>query len=176
MTLGDNERSAEVQSHLEPEDQADLTESGDHGDESFVDRRSPGPPRNFPGGAARLPRLNRPSDDVPEFVAPLRQNPEERSPEKDRGFEAYYSTDSLFSSSPEHEESSAEIEGPYAILGLTRSASWEAVSKAHRRLVAQLHPDRYVREEDQIREAAERRVRDVNDAFAAIRRERAVHR
>jgi hypothetical protein len=107
MTLGDNERSAEVQSRLEPEDQADLTESGDHGDESFVDRRSPGPPRNFPGGAARLPRLNRPSDDVPEFVAPLRQNPEERSPEKDRGFEAYYSTDSLFSSSRTR-ESSAE--------------------------------------------------------------------
>ena len=109
-------------------------------------------------------------------MPPLRQNPEERAPEKDRGFEAYYSTDSLFSSTPESDDLNTESEGPYAVLGLTRSASWEAVSKAHRRLVAQLHPDRYVREEQQIREAAERRVRDVNEAFAAIRRERAVHR
>lgn len=144
-------------------------------DEPFVERRSPRPPRNFPGGAARLPRLNRSNGEIPEFLPPLRQNPEERAPEKDRGFEAYYSTDSLFSSAPEPEDQSA-VEGPYAVLGLTRSASWEAVSKAHRRLVAQLHPDRYVREEPPIREAAERRVRDVNEAFAAIRRERAVHR
>ncbi len=158
---------------------SDLESDHEHAevaDEPFVERRAPRPPRNFPGGAARLPRLNRPSDEVPEFVAPLRQHAEERYPEKDRGFEAYYSTDSLFSSSPEPEELTAESEGPYAVLGLTRSASWEDVSKSHRRLVAQLHPDRYVREDAQVRAAAEKRVRDVNEAFAAIRRERAVHR
>lgn len=145
-----------------------------HTDPLYIERRSPRPPRNFPGGAARLPRLKRPSEDIPEFVAPIRRNADEQAPENDRGFEAYYSTDSLFGSSPAPEDLSTDAEGPYAVLGLTRAATWEQVSKAHRRLVAQLHPDRYVSEESTIREAAERRVRDVNEAYATIRRERAV--
>jgi curved DNA-binding protein CbpA len=62
------------------------------------------------------------------------------------------------------------------MLGLTRAASWEEIAKAHRRLVSQLHPDRYVGADEVVREAAERRVRDVNEAYAKIRRERAVQR
>jgi curved DNA-binding protein CbpA len=62
------------------------------------------------------------------------------------------------------------------VLGLRRSASWEDISRAHRKLVSKLHPDRYVGAEDDVREAAERRVRDVNEAYATIRRERSVHR
>lgn len=147
----------------------------------IVERRAPRAPRNFPGGAARLPRINRPSADVPEFNHPLQDDdPRHADPlqagSTDQGFDAYYSTESLFGGSPDPGAFSAEEEGPYGVLGLTRDASWEAVSKAHRRLVAQLHPDRYVREDDQIREAAERRVRDVNEAFSTIRRERAAHR
>jgi DnaJ-domain-containing protein 1 len=132
--------------------------------------------RAFPGGLARLPRLSGPADAPVEYPIddmPLRRDPEERIPAKDRGFEAYYSTESLFQA-PESDP--IEEEGPYAVLGLRRTASWEEVAKAHRKLVAQLHPDRYVGEDDVIRSAAERRVRDVNEAYATIRRQRAVQR
>ncbi|HTO01940.1 MAG TPA: J domain-containing protein [Microthrixaceae bacterium] len=64
-------------------------------------------------------------------------------------------------------------DGPYAILGLTRHASWDQIRRAHRSLVSQLHPDRYVGAEAEIMADAERRVRDVNEAFSAIRRQRA---
>jgi hypothetical protein len=142
----------------------------------FVERRAARDPRSFPGGQARLPRLNRPSDAPPEDLTkeePLRRNADERSPAKDRGFEAYYSSESLFRTPVEPQ---VEADGPYGVLGLPRSADWEQVSKAHRRLVSQLHPDRYVGDDDVVREAAERRVRDVNEAYATIRRQRAVQR
>jgi DnaJ-domain-containing protein 1 len=157
-------------------------------DEAFVERRAPRPRRAFPGGQARLPRLQRPAgapddllEDEPddEDDSPLRRNPDERSPGKDRGFEAYYSNESLFEQ-PEPaagvDPDGRPVEGPYGVLGLRRNASWEEVSRAHRKLVSQLHPDRYVGSDDEEREAAERRVRDVNEAYATIRRERAVQR
>ncbi len=143
----------------------------------FVERRAPKDHRAFPGGSARLPRLNRPSDAPPEDLTkeePLRRNADERSPAKDRGFEAYYSTESLFRTPVEPQVEADD--GPYGVLGLPRTADWEQVSKAHRRLVSQLHPDRYVGDDDVVREAAERRVRDVNEAYATIRRQRAVQR
>lgn len=134
--------------------------------------------RSFPGGSVRLPRLRRPGAAAP--TASATDTPRygssgpghrTRDPRADRGFEAYFSTESLFDSSP---VDPMEAEGPYAALGLTRAASWEEVSKAHRNLVAQLHPDRYVGAEDDVREAAEERVRVVNEAYATIRRQRAV--
>jgi hypothetical protein len=156
-------------------------------DTTFVERRAPRPKRAFPGGQARLPRLQRPAgapdevlDDVTdEEDPPLRRNPDERAPAKDRGFEAYYSSASLFDAPGGDQQVDTDgnpARGPYEVLGLRRSSSWEEISRAHRRLVSQLHPDRYVGSEDDVREAAERRVRDVNEAYATIRRERAVHR
>ena len=146
-------------------------------DEDVVERRAPRRRRAFPGGQVRLPRLSRPADAPPEDLTPeeppLRRNPNARAPEKDRGFEAYYSTESLFEATPAEP---VDTEGPYGVLGLRRSATWEQVAKAHRTLVAQLHPDRYVGEDDVVRAAAERRVRDVNEAYATIRRQRAVQR
>lgn len=142
-------------------------------DGSTGERRAPRERRAFPGGQVRLPRLRRPSGAPPEDLRddePIRRNPDERSPHKDRGFEAYYSTESLF----DQRQPEPAAEGPYAVLGLSRSASWEQVTKAHRTLVAQLHPDRYVGADDVVRAAAERRVRDVNEAYATIRRQRAV--
>jgi len=141
-----------------------------------TERRAARIPRAFPGGAVRLPRLSRPSDAPPEELCdePLRRNPEERSPGKDRGFESYYSTESLFEAPPTGP--AAGSDGPYGVLGLTRTASWEQVAKAHRTMVSQLHPDRYVDADDTVRAAAERRVRDVNEAYATIRRQRAVQR
>jgi hypothetical protein len=156
-------------------------------DTTFVERRAPRAKRAFPGGQARLPRLQRPAgapdevldDATDEEDPPLRRNPDERSPSQDRGFEAYYSSESLFDAPGGDEQVDTEgnpARGPYEVLGLRRSASWEEISKAHRKLVSQLHPDRYVGSDDDVREAAERRVRDVNEAYATIRRERAVQR
>lgn len=141
-----------------------------------TERRAARIPRAFPGGAVRLPRLSRRPDAPPEDLSdePLRRNPEERSPGRDRGFESYYSTESLFEAPPTGP--AAGSDGPYGMLGLTRAASWDEVAKAHRRLVSQLHPDRYVGADDTVRAAAERRVRDVNEAYATIRRQRAVQR
>ncbi|MEI7887552.1 MAG: J domain-containing protein [Actinomycetes bacterium] len=62
--------------------------------------------------------------------------------------------------------------GPYAVLGLTRVATWKEISTAHRRLLSELHPDRHVEADQDLRDLAERRVRDVNEAFATIRRQR----
>ncbi len=144
--------------------------------EPRTERRAARVRRAFPGGAVRLPRLSRPSDAPPEDLSdePLRRNPEERSPGSDRGFESYYSAESLFETPPSGPASGSD--GPYGVLGLTRTASWEQVSKAHRQLVSQLHPDRYVDAEETVRAAAESRVRDVNEAYATIRRQRAVQR
>ncbi|CAB4530199.1 unannotated protein [freshwater metagenome] len=62
--------------------------------------------------------------------------------------------------------------GPYAALGLTRLATWKEITVAHRRLLSELHPDRHVDADQELRDLAERRVRDVNEAFATIRRQR----
>ena len=39
-----------------------------------------------------------------------------------------------------------------------------------------LHPDRYVDADDDLRKAAERRVRDVNEAYALLRKQRSPQR
>lgn len=138
---------------------------------------------SFPGGHARLPRINRPEPDGNEpdvlFVesAFLHERGESDPVDAERGFEAYYSVDSLYDEATAgpvstEEEVVEEQHGPYSVLGLTRSASWEEVARAHRSLVSHLHPDRYVDADDTVRAAAERRVRDVNEAYSTIRRER----
>lgn len=93
-------------------------------------------------------------------------------------FEEYFSAESLFGASP-HPSTPAPEEiqdDEYGVLGLTRSATWSEITRAHRRLVAQLHPDRFVGADEATRAAAERRVRDVNEAFSEIRRQRSPSR
>lgn len=136
--------------------------------------------RSFPGGSTPLPRISQPRGEDPDVMfveSAFYREPREPWPESsalaDTGFGQYYSTQSLFDSAPELFVEPDRNDGPYAVLGLTRRATWEEISKAHRRLVSELHPDRYVDADDVVRNAAERRVRDVNEAYAEIRRERA---
>lgn len=136
--------------------------------------------RAFPGGATQLPRISKPGSPDPDvlfvesafFKEPQVSWPES-TPLADTGFGQYYSTQSLFEGAPDLFAEPDRADGPYAVLGLTRRANWSEISKAHRKLVSELHPDRYVDADDVVREAAERRVRDVNEAYAEIRRERA---
>ena len=132
----------------------------------------------FPGGRTPLPRIARPStsseQDVLYVESAFRRDQSEGTslPGRQSGFENYFSSESLFEAVPSLLDDPNPDEGPYAVLGLTYSASWEEISRAHRSLVSELHPDRYVDADEQVRSAAERRVRDVNEAFATIRRER----
>ncbi|MGB3412763.1 MAG: J domain-containing protein [Microthrixaceae bacterium] len=138
----------------------------------------------FPGGRPKLPRISRPHtlDRDEEFVErALHREPaaSERAGNPDvdsfssTGFGQYYSTQSLFSATPDPATSTGSNGGPYAVLGLTRHASWEQIRSAHRSLVSLLHPDRYVNADEEVKANAERRVRDVNEAFSEIRRQRA---
>jgi preprotein translocase subunit Sec63 len=59
---------------------------------------------------------------------------------------------------------------PYRVLGLERDASDGEVDLARRRLIARHHPDRAADEAS--RRAAERRTREINAAYARIRKHR----
>lgn len=152
--------------------------------EATTDDRVPPQPsphaRSFPGGSTPLPRISQPRGEDPDVMfveSAFYREPREPWPESsalaDTGFGQYYSTQSLFDTAPELFVEPDRNDGPYAVLGLTRRATWTEISKAHRRLVSELHPDRYVDADDVVRDAAERRVRDVNEAYSEIRRERA---
>ena len=65
---------------------------------------------------------------------------------------------------------------PYAVLGVQRTASWEQITRAHRQLVLRVHPDRYANQDEALRDTAELRIRQVNEAFATIRRQRSIRR
>jgi hypothetical protein len=136
--------------------------------------------QRFPGGAPRLPRLTPPRRAVPpDPNATVRTEPVAQGPAPQGTFTDYFSTESLFGASPPRDEDpeSAVVplpsgEDAYSLLGVTRQASWKEISRARRRLVSELHPDRFVDADEDTRAAAERRVRDVNEAFAEIRRHR----
>ncbi|MFV0317106.1 MAG: J domain-containing protein [Microthrixaceae bacterium] len=59
----------------------------------------------------------------------------------------------------------------YQVLGIDPSASVEEVRAAHRRLVRMLHPDRHVGATQAERALADRRMREINDAWNTLRDE-----
>jgi DnaJ-domain-containing protein 1 len=132
----------------------------------------------FPGGAPRLPRLTPPRRPVPpDPTEQARDQRQDDAPAPQGTFTDYFSNESLFGASPPREEPAEAVPLPsgqdaYSLLGVSRQASWKEISRAHRRLVSELHPDRYVDSDDETRAAAERKVRDVNEAFSEIRRQR----
>jgi len=63
---------------------------------------------------------------------------------------------------------------PYAILGVSSSASNDDVESAYRRLMSEFHPDRVTSAGAEIRELAERRTREANAAWDEIKRQRAL--
>ena len=61
---------------------------------------------------------------------------------------------------------------PYAVLGVSASASDEEVEQAWRRRMQEYHPDRVANAAPELRELAERRAREANAAWETIRRRR----
>jgi len=134
--------------------------------------------QRFPGGTPKLPRIRPPRRPVPPDPTEASAAPRaDEGPAPQGTFTDYFSTESLFGASPPRDDEHPPVSLPsgedaYSLLGVSRQASWKEISRAHRRLVAELHPDRYVDADEDTRAAAERKVRDVNEAFAEIRRQR----
>ena len=55
---------------------------------------------------------------------------------------------------------------PYAVLGLSPSASDEEVKRAYRALVKKYHPDNYVN--NPLADLAEAKMKEINEAYDAI--------
>lgn len=64
----------------------------------------------------------------------------------------------------------AEVDDPYEVLGIGRSASWAHITAAHRRLARRWHPDGADESE---REHREELIRRLNAAYAELRIRRA---
>ena len=128
------------------------------------------PDDGFPGGRARLPfhydpqRFSTEAIEEPQVI-------EERPGAETGGFFDYFSTESLFAG-PAEDDAVVESDRPYAVLGLSRSATWSEITQRHRSLMKQFHPDRHVTSDDATRAHAEQRVREINEAVAALREQR----
>jgi hypothetical protein len=135
------------------------------------------PTDGFPGGHARLPRIVSPRRTPPPSTratsGPVTQ-PDQST--KACGFADYFSVESLFEHGTSDDQGAVDPDDPYDVLGVTREASWKEISRAHRKLVARLHPDRFIDADEATCEEAGRKVRAVNAAFAEIRRERGIGR
>ena len=60
---------------------------------------------------------------------------------------------------------------PYAVLGVPRGASEEEIKKAYRTLARKYHPDNYT--DSPLADLAEEKMKEINEAYDAIGKERA---
>ena len=63
---------------------------------------------------------------------------------------------------------------PYVLLGVAPGASDEQLEQAYRRLMSEYHPDRVANAAKEIRDIADRRTREINQAYDLIRRQRGI--
>ena len=61
-------------------------------------------------------------------------------------------------------------ENPYTELGLTAEASDAEIDQAYRRLMSQYHPDKVAGAAHELREAADRKAREINAAYDRIQK------
>ena len=61
---------------------------------------------------------------------------------------------------------------PYALLGIDPAASNEELEQAYRRRMSEYHPDRVANAAKEIRDMADQRAREINQAYDRIKRER----
>jgi DnaJ-domain-containing protein 1 len=105
---------------------------------------------------------------VPEYELDLDAQPE---PEP-LAFAHERDPEDLFLGPGTAAEQLLRVDDPYAVLGVTATATWEEITEAHRKLARLHHPDRLVTASADTRAASEERMRDVNIAYAELRRRR----
>jgi len=88
------------------------------------------------------------------------------------GFTGYYTYESLFE---EPAEGDADFKGedPYAVLKVEPTADWPTIVSAHRTLVKEFHPDRFVDHPAEVVAQAEVEIKRINLAYAELRKIRA---
>lgn len=59
---------------------------------------------------------------------------------------------------------------PWDVLGLTSEATWAEVSRRHKQLAKEHHPDRHHTDDPSSRVGAESRMSEINAAFSDLRR------
>lgn len=80
----------------------------------------------------------------------------------------------------EHEHRSEESEfgretpreDPYAVLGVSRDAAPDEIKQAYRRLAGQYHPDKVSHLGEEFRELAEKRFKEIQEAYQALLKSR----
>ena len=75
------------------------------------------------------------------------------------------------SGSNEHYEKRRATNDPYTVLGIGRAGSPDEIKKAYRRLVKQYHPDKVLHLGEEFKELAERRFKEIQEAYSKIKPE-----
>ena len=63
---------------------------------------------------------------------------------------------------------------PYALLGVDPRASDEELEQAYRKRMSEYHPDRVASAAKEIRDMADQRAREINQAYDRIKRQRGI--
>ncbi|MFZ4517354.1 MAG: J domain-containing protein [Microthrixaceae bacterium] len=138
-----------------------------------------------PGGTPHLPRLSGAAsmplpepepDEAPSVVMVTEGFTDEGVRSSATGsFTDWSTTESLFwghEDASDADDERASPPDPYSALCVDPDASWAEVRRAHRKLLAELHPDRFVTASEEERREAARRLGDANQAFHQLSRER----
>ncbi|MBW1902214.1 MAG: DnaJ domain-containing protein [Deltaproteobacteria bacterium] len=89
-----------------------------------------------------------------------RESHSERSGEEGRG--------DAYSQAEYHSGEQESAKTPYAVLGVEKNASREEIKKAYRRLAGKYHPDRVNHLGEEFKELAERRFKEIQDAYQEL--------
>jgi hypothetical protein len=132
--------------------------------------------RAFPGGRAKLPRLNT-ATDGPEIdfvsTAFIPGSEPDRDDAPRTGFHGYNTYESLFADATIAEPLTRPTDDDaYVVLGVEPDAEWKDIVRAHRRLVKANHPDHLVDAPASERHAAEERLRQINLAYREVKDDR----
>ena len=165
----------------------------DHHD-PHVDGSAPHVAHGVPGGSARLPRLGSPygrrgpsggpsvevvdGGFIDDELTRARRSREQREQSTTAGdeptvlrFQDYSPTESLFVPTAD-DRTPVDPDAPTTILGVTPDADWNTIRAAHRKLLAQLHPDRFVTADEPTRTEASERLARINIAYHELERTR----
>lgn len=112
---------------------------------------------------------------------PRGASPDEDEPDEGSQFSDYWTAESLFEEPPPSSEPASDagdddelagemdLDAAHLVLGVPIGAEWEAVTKAHRRLAKQYHPDLLVEYSAEAQDLGRSRMAEINAAHATLR-------